>query len=71
MDVFSKRNVNIIFLVIFLIEIIFGIIGTFILPLRIEYLAVLVSVIFVSGIHTVNNLFQIECFAVIIIEKTN
>jgi len=66
MDVFSKRNVNIIFLVIFLIEIIFGIIGIFILPFRIEHLVLFVSVIFVSGIYTVSNLIQIEYFAVII-----
>jgi hypothetical protein len=54
MDVFSRRNVNIIFLVIFLTEITFGIIGINKLAMNSYYLIVLVSVIFVSGIYTVS-----------------
>ncbi|PKY47670.1 hypothetical protein RhiirA4_444976 [Rhizophagus irregularis] len=50
----NKRNryFNIIFLGIFLTEIIIYIIGIVILPIRSDFLIILVSVIFISGIYT-------------------
>jgi hypothetical protein len=52
----NKRNrfLNIIFLGIFLAEIIIGIIGMVILPIKTDLLIIFVSITFVSGIYTVS-----------------
>jgi len=49
----SNDCFNYIFLIIFIIEIIFGIIGIFKLPMRIELLTVAITVVFLSGAYTV------------------
>ncbi|GBC53729.1 hypothetical protein GLOIN_2v1569746 [Rhizophagus irregularis DAOM 181602=DAOM 197198] len=64
----NKRNryFNIIFLGIFLTEIIIYIIGIVILPIRSDWLIILVSVIFISGIYTFfkKTLFYLSAFCV-------
>src|SRR3954449_7303471 len=52
----ERNNIhfNLIFLGIFLMEIISGIIGVFMLSIRIDLLILLFSIIFMSGIYTVN-----------------
>lgn len=50
-------NFNYIFLTIFIIEIIFGIIGIIKLPINVEILIVMVVIIFISGIYAVSILF--------------
>ncbi|CAB4374334.1 unnamed protein product [Rhizophagus irregularis] len=65
----NKRNryFNIIFLGIFLTEIIIYIIGIVILPIRSDWLIILVSVIFISGIYTFfkKTLFYLSAFCVV------